>query len=70
MPRANHAVTYHDIPDAIAMTCTMQVALFLYMGVGCVYFKYSLGITWVQGLYLAVSTVTTVGYGDLTPRQA
>ena len=52
-------------PNLVAL-----VALVIYTSLGGIYFKATLDITWIQGFYLAVSTVTTVGYGDYTPRQA
>ena len=43
------------------------LVLLTFMGIGGVYFKVTLDITWIQGFYAAVATVTTVGYGDYTP---
>ena len=65
----HHALNVHEMasnrPNLVAL-----VALLLYTSIGGIYFKAALDVTWIQGFYLAVSTVTTVCYGDFTPRQA
>lgn len=37
------------------------------IGAGTVMFKVLEPFTWIQALYFSVSTMTTVGYGDLVP---
>jgi potassium channel subfamily K len=44
------------------------VAIFVYATVGWIFFNHHYGWTFVDCLYFAMVTVTTVGYGDLTPQ--
>lgn len=41
--------------------------LVLLIGAGTVLFKSMEGWTWAQSFYFTIVTITTVGYGDLTP---
>lgn len=46
---------------------TVLILLCAVVLIGTAGFYYLLKLTWVEALYLAVITLTTVGYGDITP---
>jgi voltage-gated potassium channel Kch len=35
--------------------------------IGTVFYKYTEGWTWLNSMYFTIITITTVGYGDMTP---
>jgi voltage-gated potassium channel Kch len=43
------------------------VSLVLLIALGTVLFKFLEPFTWIQSFYFTVSTMTTVGFGDLVP---
>ncbi len=57
-----HPVQEHYFP--------LRVVIYLaaYLVVGSVVYRHIEGINYLEGLYLSVITFTTVGYGDLTPK--
>ncbi|MEZ5425891.1 MAG: potassium channel protein [Pyrinomonadaceae bacterium] len=44
------------------------IAILFMITLGTVGFRYFENLTWVESIYFATQTVTTVGYGDLTPK--
>src|SRR5262245_22998018 len=42
----------------------------LVMATGVVVFRYGMGLTWLDSFYFVVSTMTTVGYGDISLKEA
>ena len=42
-------------------------AIITWLGVGTIAFHYLETWSWIDSLYFSVSTLTTVGYGDLVP---
>lgn len=46
----------------------IMILLLILVSVGV--FRHGLNISWTDALYFVVSTVTTTGYGDITPRDA
>lgn len=49
---------------AIVTVVTLFLSL---LGGGTLLFRWLEGWTWAQSFYFTVTTITTVGYGDLTP---
>jgi len=43
------------------------VSLLFLIGLGTVLFRFLEPFTWIQAFYFTVSTMTTVGFGDLVP---
>ncbi len=41
--------------------------LFATLGVGTVFYRHIENMSWIDSLYFCVMTLTTVGYGDVTP---
>ena len=51
----------------------LTLALLYMLGVsilGSIGFVFLEGLSWFQAIYLTVATISTVGYGDLTPHTA
>lgn len=46
---------------------TLVIAI---LGLGTVFYHYNEGWGWLDSLYFSVTTLTTVGYGDLSPHTA
>ena len=44
------------------------IAILVMITVGSIGFHLLEGFTWNESIYVATQTVTTVGYGDLTPK--
>lgn len=40
------------------------------ISVGTVYFKFAMNLAWADALYFVVATITTTGYGDISPKDA
>jgi hypothetical protein len=57
-----HIVASKSFPVWVALY------LVLYLGIGSAAFHHLEGINYLEGLYLSVITFTTVGYGDLSPK--
>src|SRR5688500_11969581 len=47
-----------------------SLAIILMILIGTVGFHFIEKLTWLESVYVAVQTVTTVGYGDLPPKTA
>lgn len=44
------------------------IALFIFtLAVGTVYYRIAEGWSWIDSIYFSVVTLTTIGYGDITP---
>lgn len=56
-----------DNPHLIARTSAALSALFLLIGSGTFAYHRLEHWSWIQSLYFTVTTLTTVGYGDLHP---
>jgi len=46
------------------------IASVITVGIGMVAMRHLEGLSWVDGLYFSVVSLTTVGYGDITPQTA
>ncbi len=44
------------------------LAIFFMISVGMFGFRYFEGLSWLDSIYLAAETITTVGFGDITPQ--
>ena len=40
------------------------------IALGTTYFKHAMNLPWVDALYFVVTTITTTGYGDISPKDA
>jgi len=58
---------YQAKPHTLARVVAAVSALILLIGIGTVVFHNFENWTWIQSLYFTVTTLTTVGYGDLYP---
>ncbi len=47
----------------------LALAAFAVLAVGVVYFRAAFGDTWLDAAYFVVATMTTTGYGDITPNR-
>ena len=58
--------TFLGIPFSTQLITALSVLIGLIIG-GTIAYHYMEGWTWAQSFYFVVSTLTTVGYGDLAP---
>ena len=47
----------------------LAVAAFVVFVAGAAYFRAALGTTWLDAVYFVIATMTTTGYGDITPNR-
>jgi voltage-gated potassium channel Kch len=45
----------------------LAIAALATIAIGTAYFRYAFGSDWVTAIYFVITTMTTVGYGDLSP---
>jgi hypothetical protein len=55
---------YKKIITAFRMAA---VAAVIVLAIGMVFYHYVQDLSWVDSLYFCVVTLTTIGYGDITP---
>lgn len=55
---------YKKIITAFRMA---TIAALLILAIGMVFYHYVQDLSWVDALYFCVVTLTTIGYGDITP---
>jgi len=48
-------------------TCVAAAVVLLFTSCGAIVAKVMMGLTWIEAIYFCVTTVTTVGYGDINP---
>jgi len=46
---------------------TLLAVAAVIMGIGTVFYRFVEDLTWIDSLYFSVITLTTVGYGDISP---
>lgn len=46
----------------------MSLLASLAIATGTIFYHFIEGLNWLDSLYLAVVTITTLGYGDITPQ--
>jgi Trk K+ transport system NAD-binding subunit len=58
---------WNSTPVGLRMVFVILNALILF---SVLVFHYAMSLSWVDALYFVITTVTTVGYGDITPHDA
>ena len=61
----SHDPEYQKIIRNFRLAVALSVVV---IGVGTVFYHYVEDLRWVDAIYLCVITLTTVGYGDITPQ--
>jgi voltage-gated potassium channel Kch len=60
----------NDLPTGIILPRRIVMVLVGVLGVGTVFYHNVENLSWLDSIYFCVVTLTTVGYGDITPQTA